>query len=204
VETDFVQHFRVTDTDDLLRIAQNFGRPVPTRPGGPLVDVLFPRAMTTLSRSLSDRFGRDSFPYHTDMAYSRRVPRFLLMMSARASACATTVCDPTPLLSDRRLVHELLSAVYLIRRRRGSFLASVLDRDDAGGYVWRYDPQCMSPTSKQGDALLHELRAKLDVLPASRFQWNAGEALVLNNHRVLHGREPVQEERRLIYRIAVT
>jgi alpha-ketoglutarate-dependent taurine dioxygenase len=74
-----------------------------------------------------------------------------------------------------------------------------------GSLGWRYDRQCMFPANRAAK----ELRETLDSLTTSdrgaRIEWSDGEAIVLSNWSVLHGRSvgPVDEKVRIVKRIYV-
>jgi hypothetical protein len=65
----------VIETDpesSLLEVASDFGQSVPSRVGGPVIDLLkvLP-SQKARSRSLSGIYGQEGFPWHTDMAHIR-------------------------------------------------------------------------------------------------------------------------------------
>ncbi len=72
---------------DLAALGRELGTPIPSRPSGPDVDRLVPNQPDQApARSLSARYGVGEFPFHSDCAYYKILPRWVLLRLAAGSA----------------------------------------------------------------------------------------------------------------------
>jgi hypothetical protein len=179
----------------VLEVGAMLGAPVPSRRGGPLVDELRPtHSSNARHRSLSATHGLGAFPLHTDAAYMKVPPRFLLLayQGESRSSRATVVLDFMALPFSRDERTTLLDDVWRVDGGPTTrFLASVLsDRITRRTKLVRFDEGCMAPASTAflGSQRLVQ-RLLLDSKP-QRIAWTPGRILVLDNWRVLHGRAP--------------
>lgn len=150
--------------------------------------------------SLSAIYGLRSFPLHTDAAHLRQPPDVVLL---EASPGAGTDCTPTLLWRPEELPTDVADAfdhgVFVVGRGRGAFQAHARCSTRL-----RYDPGCMRAQDGRARLLSEYLRAAHS--DAHRHYWRMGTTLVLDNTRVLHGRDTVtarsggRELRRLMLR----
>lgn len=175
-----------TFSGTLLALASQFGRPVPARNDGPVIDRLrVQHAEDAHLNSLSARHGTGSFPLHSDGAHHVVVPKYVVLRLA-----SQTPSERGTILADfrRALAPEeercLKEELWIVRTGRRAFLAPVID-----GHFLRYDPGVMThatPTAARTPSIVRNAcdRARTDVV-----RWAFHLTVVLDNHRVLHGRE---------------
>jgi Taurine catabolism dioxygenase TauD, TfdA family len=172
---------------EVLNFARRLGQPISGRKGE-LVESLRPAWPEEASpRSLSAIHGMHPFPFHTDGAHYSRPPRYLVL------ACISpgTTVVPTVLNSFKDLgltEHELArcrTATFLIKNGRRSFYSTILD--SMRGFV-RFDEACMTPTSADAATILEVIRSRLIDREPVQIRWRSGDAVVLDNWRILHGR----------------
>lgn len=173
----------------LSALAAVLGEPNPSRPGGGLLDYLRPttRSMARAA-SLSRQHGTGAFPLHTDTAHWPVPARYLVLccLDPGGSDRGTLLLPISDLeLSDQdRAV--LNSGVFLVRNARHSWFSSVLM---TGRPFVRYDTGCMSPATASGAEAERLMEKRLADGRHHRIWWEAGTILVVDNWRVLHGRE---------------
>jgi hypothetical protein len=133
------------------------------------------------SWSLSGRFGRGAFPWHTDGAISSDPPHWLMLRPLELSAATTTeLLDPGPTLC-RRLERTVLLAKDHAGRAR--YLPALVPTHDFHRIRW--DPRACRPDSP---GLVSDLE---DTAPTVIVSWQLGMTLVLDNFRLLHRRPAV-------------
>jgi len=176
--------FSSPDSQPLVDIAKAFGEPVPPRPDRAPTRILKPLSEQEAEPgSLSALRGRGRFPYHTDCAYYRRPPNLIFFRAVRPTPVATLMIDGITVL---RPIENLAStAIFRARGLRKRFLCRMVSNK-----ALRWDPDCMDPvddSAYEAAKLLVEI--SLGVEPI-RFSWNDNSTvLVVDNRRILHGRE---------------
>lgn len=186
---------------EVLALAQSFGVPVPGR-GSRVVEILEPVAKTAANtNSLSALHGDGAFPLHTDGAHHLSPPRYLIF------ACEQPGASPVPTVLQRfdeidlsdaeRRASE--AATFLFRNGRRSFYSTMLN--PARPFV-RFDQGCMMPLDDDARAAMDAVVARAAEMTPQEHHWAAGEILVLDNWRVLHGRgranDRASSDRRLL------
>jgi len=149
--------------------------------------VLTPRPRSNSNWSLSDIFGYDQFPWHTDGALSVNPPRYVAMLLVNSDGS----CVPTELL-DLGVKPDISSAlrravlVGTDKQGRKRYLRASEVSDSVRMYRW--DPRCCKPTRDR------ELVERIDLAPpTSSIDWEVGKLVVFDNWRFLHRRPPVPE-----------
>src|SRR5260370_4529608 len=136
-------------SSDWSAFAAALGTPHPSRLGGPLIDKLVPTAgRHARDGTMSASLGFEKFPLHTDGAYFRTPPRFIILRlaSGAQSARATLVCDVASLALTAEERHVLAREVWIVRGGGRSFLSSILnDSLFHARTVVRDDQFCMTP-----------------------------------------------------------
>lgn len=189
--------------EEALETTAQFGAEVvPTRAGDPPIALLRPTTTgDAKTASLSAIYGRDAFPLHTDAAHLGHPPDVVILEAAPGTSAEVATLlwrgqeDVTSEVAD-----ALDHGVFLVGRGRRSFLAHA--RCDAG---WvRYDPGCMQAQDRRARSVVEHFESAHT--SAHQHRWQPGVALVLDNTRVLHGREEAigapggRELRRLMLR----
>ncbi len=167
---------------DLGYLARLFGRLGDRR-------VLAPRGGPLASpNSLSALHGRRALPFHTDGAARVVPPDYIILWSAKARQAATVLLDVAspelelPELSAAWVVHPGggQPSFYTIPRRRGP-----------NGLSIRFNPDCMRLASS--GELPNEVVVAFASITPVRVEWPANRALLVDNSRLLHGREALDE-----------
>ncbi|GLU91293.1 TauD/TfdA family dioxygenase [Agromyces sp. NBRC 114283] len=142
--------------------------------------------------SLSGRFGRGSFPWHTDGAVSSRPPRWMVL---RCTVDESST--PTEFLSlPADLLPELSRTMVTMTGRDGRKQRFAVATPVGGGaYKIRWDPRI-------GRVDSGTLEARIEALPVTfRVPWTEGATVIVDNHRLLHRRPEVEAgKRRLLTR----
>jgi L-asparagine oxygenase len=181
--------FPDVDGTELLELATRLGVPTSdTRSEGIVKDLHPQESQSSPHNTLSARFGTGAFPLHTETAYWRNPARYVLLhcVSPGTGGRPTLLVDVTPNLGDAAR-DALRDSMWIVGRTRRPFLVNVLESAGSGLRL-RFDPECMSPAEKPAERALQLLDAFLATQPAISIGWRHGDLLILDNHRVVHGR----------------
>lgn len=191
-----------TSSDGLVRTAEMLGTPRPSRPDGPIVDILTPRGkLDARSGTISAHFGMGAFPWHSDGAVDRDPPRYVLMRaeSVNIRSATTDILDLYGLLSGH-LFCKYGRLVCEIKTRRSSYLAPFVTQRN-GTWCAKWDPIRMRALGKKATEF-HQEVAQAE--PSARQHWKNGDLLVIDNWRCLHRRsDAASDPLRVIQRIVV-
>lgn len=140
-------------------------------------------------RSLSAIYGTERLPFHTELGHRRRPCRYLLLgcIDPGETASATLLVDWNRLGLDERDFALLQSAPILVRTGRRSFYSTILPR---GREFLRFDPGCVEAVDRRGAEAMRLIEDRLAAAQAYRQDWRTGDMLLVDNWRILHGREP--------------
>jgi hypothetical protein len=181
--------------DTLLAVAAHLGEPVGyvQEHGGGLVQNLVPEPGNERRQSSTSSSVR--LAWHTETAFHPHKPRYLLLLCLRGDPQAhTLLCaidDVLPALSDDDI--EVLRQKRFRTRPDESFLEpgavgelgrplAVLDGDE-----FTYDEDLMVGTDHRARAALTNLGEAVRA-HATTVTLEAGDLLIVDNHRVVHGR----------------
>jgi len=192
---------------DLLELARSLGVPVPSRVGGPLVDVLIPRAphQAPEQRSMSRQFGSGRFPPHTDGAYISQCPRWMLLRAVDVSSDA----PPTELWPVVRTALDPMDLEVLERplwsvHGRRPFLSPIFESQSNGDVRVRFDSCCMTPRTPNAARVQVRFVEAVTERSAQLVDWTPGRTIALDNWRVLHARpDCCAASRRVLERVLV-
>jgi alpha-ketoglutarate-dependent taurine dioxygenase len=147
------------------------------------------------SRSFSRLHGMRAFPLHTDTAFWIVPTRYVVLYADRASDAGTTVLcakaleslidrsrDQIPIYSRKTVAGHIYSRPWF--GREGRFLA--------------YDPCYMKPMNHAAKRFSFAMEDAAE--RAVTVKWSAHQALVVDNWRCAHGRDPVRHEGRTLMR----
>lgn len=147
------------------------------------------------SPSFSKRYGYEAFPLHTDTVFWMKPARFAVFFMESASRTATRVLesqDTEKLINIARRNNPIF-----IRQTIGGPIYSRPWSEENGGCVI-YDPCYMQPenrAAKDFEGAAHNISAR-----AKRIIWSGAKALIIDNWRVLHGREICNDDNRVLFR----
>ena len=139
------------------------------------------------ARSLSVQHGLGSLPLHTDTAHWLTPARYLgLLRTDSSSACvATYLWDAEGLMCKMSDASSNGHEIFFVRNAAQSFYAAITS--PTRGFV-RLDAGCMIPRTARGRALLDQFANPAAVSGVESVYLKRGEALIIDNWRVLHGR----------------
>jgi len=148
--------------------------------------------------TLSARFGREAFPWHTDGAHLGLPPRISLMRALEPSVTPTLVLDlQLHLESADDLRRGLRRGVWTVHGGGRPFHAPAIS---SHGQI-RFNAAIMTPRTfeaMEAHAALESLLAAASGTPCT---WSdADHVLVIDNARMLHARPPVEDEARRLER----
>lgn len=198
---------RTPDARSLLCLASELGVPMPSRPGQPLVAELRPElSHAARTSSMTSRFGLHSFPLHTDGAFLRSPPRFLILRCKQDSVGGrpTVILDPHPFIADR-LCDQLRTHLWLVDVRPAFYCSLVQDIGDSSCLRW--DPNILKPAHRSARSTTDDFRVVLKASCPISIKWEPTLTLVVDNWRLLHARadrpEGVRYEDRVLQRVLV-
>lgn len=186
-----MEELKIDSEEKLLKLAYCLGTPIPSRIGSPLIDNLIPlRKEVAHKQSLSANFGLGEFPFHTDGAYLRTPPRYIILRYVRG------ILNPTPtIFCDLKSInefakHELKFHVWKVKSRNASFYSNILSEDER---IYRYDTCIMNPVNKNNSnaALFENL---ITSMPMQEVKWEENKTIVINNWTCVHKRPEVNNE----------
>jgi L-asparagine oxygenase len=159
------------------------------------VQVLRPRHKHEAPDNIySGNFGYSQFPLHTDLAHWSKPPRFLLLRSDRPdSSTTTTIWDSRCVISEfgkRGLERTLVQPRRPQRQNRP--LLRVLEHLIDGELLFRWDRLFLVPATAASAETFEALKKYFDSVRHMTIKFeDPGDALLLDNHRILHGRSAV-------------
>jgi hypothetical protein len=144
--------------------------------------------------SMSAVYGRGALPLHTDGANLVSPPQIVVMEAVEAGRVNTRVFrvdDHCLTAADRVALDH-----GLFRVQAGTAVRVVSVRDSFGGF--RFDPVCMRPLDRRARDVIDFFGSATE--RAQVHEWKRGEVLIIDNTRVLHGRDeaPAGVGRRLL------
>lgn len=144
--------------------------------------------------TFSSIYGFDSFPLHTDTAFRKVPTRFLIMKSLHHSSTATVFFNFIDFYNNLSEKYKTYfnNAIFSIKSTDGSYYNSLfLDKDKK---FIRFDPLLMIPQNIAANhclkILCEQQNEKKNLLKIS---WDGANILIIDNWKILHGREKVVE-----------
>jgi hypothetical protein len=145
--------------------------------------------VTSISESrpntLSARFGTELFPLHSDYSLSAIPARYVTLVSPSARPTATLIYDTRPLLS---VFGEqfLKRALYKSEGSKRTFYSNLVSQVD-GTYMFRYNEMTMIPQNDEAKQVSSFLATCSE--HSLKVNWQEYYAVIIDNWRVLHGRD---------------
>jgi hypothetical protein len=185
--TDTTAASEQTLAQQIHKLAWHLGEIVPGRNRQPIERVVPHAPDAAYAGSLSSEYGLNALPLHTDTAHWPVPCRYLVM------GCIEPGPRPVPtMLLDSRKVQLSQNEIslcrntpFLVRNGRRSFYGSILDADRT---FIRFDRGCMTPLSQRGHTALDVFSDQRHAGILHSHNWRAGQIIVFDNWRVLHGR----------------
>jgi hypothetical protein len=199
VSNEIEEYYNVTEKE-FIEIALTYGKPIKSRPDGGLIDTLVTKAADQVKRdSLSKRYGTDDFPIHTDCAYLKVPPRFIVLKYVG------DITDVTPTVIvhfhlDKLTFEEVefvKQRIWFVKGENKGFYSKVLQDD-----ILRYDKEVMKLVNADND-IMNEILKKMH---KTNISWEKNKVVAINNYSVLHYRPKVSEREinnRILQRINI-
>ncbi|KAF6661474.1 hypothetical protein HFD91_08865 [Enterobacteriaceae bacterium EKM102V] len=195
-----------TSIESFIKLAKSLGEII-SHPNGEIYDVVIANDGTNAKTgTFSHKFGFNEFPLHTDTAFWAIPARLLIMWSPVASTTSTTILPWRDILdsfskSDKKIINE---AIFLVRTFESTSYRSV-KFTSYGETGYRYDPNIMIPANEQGKKFAELFNKAIQKISLNNFNWSGSNALIINNWKMLHGRNQVnnEQESRTIFRAYV-
>ncbi len=192
--------------EQLVSLASHLGAAVPSRGGANNIDRLQPTtAFAPTRRSLSNIHADGAFPLHADTAHWITPCRYAVLAcldpgSGDRSTALLDVHSLTLTAEERLLLH---STPLRVANSRQSFFSTILSKTRQ--YV-RFDRGCMSPVTSDGHRALAVFAERRWDKSIEQVQWQAGQVLIIDNWRCLHGRGAASrpDGERSLLRVLVT
>ena len=184
------------------RTAELLGRPTAGRAGATRETIVPCVRSKANPRSQSAAHGLDILPLHAELCH-RPIPcRYVVLgcVDPGKSCSATTTLDWRTLRFTSDEMALLKGAPLLVRNGRKSFYSTAIPSDER---FFRYDGECIEAVDVRGRAALAAIHTRLSLVAPAAHRLQRGDILVIDNWRILHGREAVPEHsgRRLTRRL---
>jgi alpha-ketoglutarate-dependent taurine dioxygenase len=138
---------------------------------------------------MSSRFGTGSFPLHTDQAFKRRPPHYILLYHAPpVTSRGTTFMSLSAMDFTSNELECLRRGIWSVAAGASAFLSPILSSAEGmTAPLLRYDPCIMNPICpfalRAADAIARVVDSQVQT-----YIYTAGECLILDNWSTLHGR----------------
>ncbi len=173
-----------------MELAYSLGNPIASRLNAPLIDNIVPlKKEEAHKQSLSANFGADDFPFHTDGAYFKIPPRYILLRYVKGieNPTSTIVCDLSDIDNEAKM--RLKLDMWKVKSRNFSFYSSILSED---GQFYRYDRCIMTPSNnKINNATFIE--NLVSTKPSKEIEWFPNKTIIIDNWNFMHHRPRVKE-----------
>ncbi|MBK8968012.1 MAG: TauD/TfdA family dioxygenase [Lewinellaceae bacterium] len=178
-----------TSENSFIELAKTLGKPISSRRDNKIIDVLTPkRKEDAHPQSISKKIGLGRFPYHTDGAYFKIPPRYVLLRCKQVgeNQIPTQIVDVMDLANKDELF-ELGFRTWKVSCRNGTFYSPILNKR-----VLRYDLNVMQPYSESDNNsnIIDDIIGRSTPI---EINWEIGKTIVLDNWACLHARPKVDE-----------
>lgn len=175
---------------ELLCIAAKFGK-IQKHPNGQMIFSLKPKLeINSVKGTFSDICGLNDFPFHTDLAFSKKPSRYILMHSEISNGCETTLIQKKAiwnLLSDVEK-YNAKRAIYLVKTKTENFFTSLIFNE--GNEIGiKYDTSCMTPFNKYAKSFEPCFKKIISEFEPLNLRWTKGKTIIIDNWMNLHGRK---------------
>ncbi len=174
----------------MKKIATLLGNPVGGRNRDTVVESLKPvERCNARARSLSGLHATGAFPLHTDTAHWITPCRYIVLgcVNPGDARRATLVLDSKAVPIEADETDRLFTEPFRVINGRASFFSTILSRKRE---FLRMDPGCMRPIRPGGHELLELFSSRRSSEEVHRHVWTENDILILDNWRIIHGREP--------------
>jgi hypothetical protein len=173
----------------LLIFSRTMGKAVSARAGDSICSILSPTTANNANeKSLSKLHSVGEFPLHNDLAHWPTPCRYVILacICSGKGNRATFLLDTKKLPLSARQKSILRSTAFRVENGRQSFFSTIIS--SSRSFI-RFDPGCMKETSS--DCIIAKNILSRERWPnhVRTFHWSSGSVLIIDNWRVLHGRD---------------
>ncbi len=184
--------------DDITSL---FGECIPHSTRG-VTEILSPKQSNQCNpSSLSGKYGLSAFPLHTDTAHWVTPCRYIVLacLEPGESGTDTVLLDMASAVLTAEEIALATFAPFVVKNGPRSFYSTILS---SSREFIRLDRGCMEPTNAGGNKALALFDRERWNSQLVRISWRMGDVLILNNWRVLHGRDSIEStaDRRTLMR----
>lgn len=194
-EKAWVEFHEFSLEEDLLNLAAQFGKVIP-HSNGKLIFHLKPKLKGDgITGTLSNRYGREEFPYHTDTVFWTKPARYVLLHSNLESDCSTLMLKTSDVLNffSPEEVKKAKRSNFIIKTNGKTQYTSLFIKD-LNTLLLKYDPTCMFPVDKLARETVLKLEKVVSELQPSRIRWSTNKTVIFDNWKILHGRDSVKDK----------
>lgn len=180
----------------IAEAARCFGEPFLIVGKEPKETLLSRIADVSEPNTYSGNFGLGEFPHHTDYAHVRLPPPVLMLRCITGyKSVATPLIDGDLLVGNIGRKMLLRSLVKPRKPATSSFPIFAIYCENNGVSLLRWDEVFLRPASKVGNEGFLAMQREISLTVKTEIVlWNPGDTLIINNHRMLHGRSRVLPE----------
>ncbi len=190
IENGYIR-FHSASEKSTLEVANLLGK-VFRVPSMPLVQTLTPRVKDNEpSNTYSGNYGTNEFPFHSDLAHWYTPPRYIFLR------CVVPGVDvQTKLIDSKNIIKdvepELFYRSHFLPRKRLDRSLNILKVYDE--VLFRWDSIFIQPANKLAKELQYIICEKLSSVQSEAVELCcAGDGLLIDNWRMLHGRSSVSD-----------
>ena len=197
-------HDGITSSEDFLKLATEFGRPIPSRDGAFITKLTVSSHDSGRRNTLSSRYGEGFFPFHTDTAFWATPARFVLLRGVSGNLSRATLLAPFAPLLEELSSSTIERSAWICDTGRSKRLTTFgFKRDSSRGN--RYDPNCMTPANKSAHEIDAVFRPRSFDPSGQRLEWIPNRVIIIPNWSFMHARENYEFEDgdRLLERIYI-
>ena len=138
----------------------------------------------------SDIYGLGVFPFHTDFAFLRIPPQFVLLeFIGSSSKRDTQLLKILTDRMDRQEINALTSEHYYSRASGSSVVTPLLSKSLCKNFsIFRLDPLYLRSTRVSRSSSSRAVESIIARSPMDRIKWDTGMCLLINNWSVVHAR----------------
>lgn len=139
------------------------------------------------TKTLTVEYGANAFPFHTDGAHRVIPPRWTILefVGSGISETATLLFDSKTISDLKEYEHLFHHEIYLVEHGQQSFLTPLVNKQLYIDPIFRWNKLVMKKLINRTSKTLDDCISSYHV----RVTWSIGKILVIDNWRMLHGRE---------------
>lgn len=149
--------------------------------------------------SLSSAYGLKEFPLHTDGAEYKTPPRFLVLRALSKSPTGTCIADAISIYDNK----SVCNSKWSVKTKDGILKTKLYEQHPKYNVEYiRFNR--LSMKCDEGEKM--DVYKAIDNLTISSVNWTENKTIIIDNWRVLHGRQMIIEKdynRRIIERLQV-